>query len=53
MISNFVSSAIALLFHLHRHFQYLKNQPETVANGGKIKTDSVKVPAGSKACIVM
>ena len=34
-------------------FQYLKNQPDTVANGGKIKTDDVKVPAGSKACSVM
>eukprot|EP00111_Clytia_hemisphaerica_P009015 TCONS_00026419-protein len=33
---------------------YLKNQPDAVANGGKIKTDGdVKVPAGSKACSVM
>lgn len=32
---------------------YLKNQPDTVANGGKIKTDDIKVPAGSKACSVM
>lgn len=32
---------------------YLKNQPDTVANGGKIKTDDIKVPAGSKACSIM
>lgn len=32
---------------------YLKNQPDAVANGGKIKTDNVKVPAGSRACNVM
>merc|ERR1712168_812292 len=29
---------------------YLKNQPEAVDNGGKIKTEDVKVPSGSKAC---
>lgn len=32
---------------------YLKNQPDATKNGGKIKTDDVKVPSGSKACSVM
>ena len=32
---------------------YLKNQPGATENGGQIKTDNVKVPAGSKACRVM
>ncbi|XP_065676074.1 kinesin-like protein KIF28 [Hydra vulgaris] len=31
---------------------YLKSQPGVAENGGKIKTDEVKVPVGSKACLI-